>query len=279
MQRILFLIITIALSHFQVQAEEKPNPPALPKEGYYILTYKNYSVNLEIDANGYEVHSGSSNEDSSGQADINYWILPGKNKIKIRLTERKNKQKIGEGLSAEAEVKLLIGQKGQFPDEGLLLNHFQWPKSSDYKLGDWFEIEFNPPFDPPSQLWKQAETITLTKEKENSAIEFAVEFTKVLNTKDPQKILTLIQFRSKDTSEVRYYPYEEAEEIKSIKEMTKAIGSSWKLDTKKTKFTLLCNQQILSITDQKGEHIITSKKGASIPLYLSWIAGKWVIVR
>ncbi|TGL35791.1 hypothetical protein [Leptospira perdikensis] len=279
MQRISFLFILITLLLSQVQAEEKPTAPPLPKEGYYIITYKNYSVNLEIDANGYEVRGGNSNDDSSGQADINYWILPGKNKIKIRLTERKGKQKETEGLSKEAEVKLLIGQKGQFPDEGLLIHHFQWPSNNNTKLGEWFEIEFNPPFNPPSHLWEQAEAITLTKEKEISVITFAKELTEILNTKDSKKILTWTQFRSKDTSEVRYYPYVEADELKSIAGMTKAIGSSWKLDTKNTKFTLLCNNQILSVTNQKGDPIITSKKGAAIPLYLSWIGGKWVIVR
>lgn len=279
MQRILFLIITMTLLLSPIQAEEKPSAPTPPKEGYYIITYKNYSVNLEIDANGYEVRSANSNDDSSGQADINYWILPGKNKIRIRLTERKGKQKETEGLSKEAEVKLLIGQKGQFPDEGLLLHHFQWPSLAKVKLGEWFEIEFNPPFDPPSQLWKQAESITITKEKETSILEFAKEFTKILNTKDSKKILSWIEFRAKDTSEVRYYPYVEAEELKSIAGMTKAIGSGWKLDTKNPKFTLLCNNQIVSVTNQKGDSILTSKKGAAIPLYLSLINGKWVIVR
>ncbi|MCG6150448.1 hypothetical protein [Leptospira bandrabouensis] len=277
MQRILFLFLVLTLYIQPIFGEVNPNSLGLPKEGYYIITYKNYSVNLEINANGYEVKGGSSNEDSSGQADINYWILPGKNKIKIRLSERKGKQK--EGLSKEAEVKLVLGQKGQFPDEGIPLKHFQWPDQTHANLGEWTELEFDPPFLPPSQLWKQAEIISLTKEKETSAIEFATELTKTLNTKDPKKILSMVQFRAQDTSEVRYYPYVEAEELKSIKDMIKAIGSSWKLDTNNIKFTLLCNNQILNVTDHKGEPILTSKKGASIPLYLSWIAGKWVIVR
>lgn len=277
MQRILFLFLVLTLCIQPIFSEVNPNSLGLPKEGYYIITYKNYSVNLEISANGYDVRDGSSNEDSSGQADINYWIIPGKNKIKIRLTERKSKQK--EGLPKEAEVKLILGQKGQFPDEGIPLKHLHWPDQTQTNVGEWTDLEFDPPFLPPSQLWKQAESISLTKEKETSAIEFASEFTKILNTKDPKKILSMIQFRAQDTSEVRYYPYVEADELKSINDMTKAIGSSWKLDTKNIKFTLLCNNQILSVTDHNGEPIITSKKGASIPLYLSWMNGKWVIVR
>ncbi|EMY62053.1 hypothetical protein [Leptospira terpstrae] len=279
MQRISFLFLVFAISFFPILAEEKPTPPGPPKEGYYIITYKNYGINLEINVNGYDVRDGSSNEDSSGQADINYWILPEKNKIKIRLTERKGKQKENTGLSKEAEVKLFIGQKGQFPDEGILLEHFQWPTSTKDRLGEWTEIEMNTPFVPPSQLWKQAETITLSKEKESSIRTFAKEFTTTLNSKDAKQILTWIQFRAQDTSEVRYYPYVEADELKSVSGMTKAIGSSWKLETKDIRFSLICNNQIVSVTNKKGEPIIASKKGAAIPLYLSWIGGKWVIVR
>lgn len=61
--------------------------------------------------------------------------------------------------------------------------------------------------------------------------------------------------------------------------MTKAIGSTWKLNPKQWKLKLLCNNQILEVADQKGEPVITSKKGAAIPIYLSRIGGKWVIVR
>ncbi|WP_425256008.1 hypothetical protein [Leptospira yanagawae] len=277
-------LILILFSFFLIHpivSEEKPVPPGPPKEGYFIVTYKNYSVNLEIDVNGYSVRSGNSNEDSSGQADVNYWIIPGTNKLNIRLSERKNnkKDKNKTDFPKEAEVKLILGQKDQFPDEGVLLHHFEWKEGNQTQLGEWKEISFEPPFLPPSELWKQAESLTLSKELETSAIGYLKDFTKVLNTKDNKKILSATAFRAKDTSEVRYYPYNEVDELKSIQGMTKAIGSTWKLKPNNYKFKLLCNQQILEITDQKSEPVITSKKGAAIPIYLSRIGGKWVVVR
>lgn len=199
----------------------------------------------------------------------------------MRLSERKQNKK-NNGYSSfpkEAEVKLIIGQKGQFPDEGVLFEHFQWDETKPIKLGERKEISFEPPFLPPSELWKQAESLSLTSELESSAISFLKDFTKVLNSKDAKKILAQTFFRAKDTSEVRYYRYAEADELKSIQGMTKVIGSTWKLYPIKTKYKLLCNQQILEITNQKGEPVISSKKGGSIPIYLSRINGKWVIVR
>ncbi|TGM46497.1 hypothetical protein EHQ92_00815 [Leptospira biflexa] len=262
-----------------ILSEVKPVPPGPPKEGYYIITYKNTGINLEILANGYVVRSGESIEDSSGQADINYWVIPGTNIIKIRLTERKRTKKDQTNFPPEAEVKLILGQKGQFPDEGILLQQYQWNQTMETKIGEWIEISFDPLFIPPSTLWKQAETLTLTSELESSAISFLKDFTKILNTKDAKKILLATYYRGKDTSEVRYYPYNETDELKSIQGMTKTIGSTWKFNLQKNKFRLVCNQQILEITDHKGEPVITSKKGASIPIYLSRIDGKWVIVR
>lgn len=276
----LLLFFSFFLIH-PIVSEEKPVPPGPPKEGYFIITYKNYSVNLEIDVNGYSVRSGHSNDDSSGQADINYWIIPGTNKLKVRLSERKTnkKDKNKSDFPKEAEVKLILGQKGQFPDEGVLLHHYEWNETNQTNLGEWKEISFDPPFFPPSELWKQAESLTLNQELETSAIDFLKDFTKVLNTKDHKKILSATAFRAKDTSEVRYYPYNEVDELKSIQGMTKAIGSTWKFNPIKIKFKLICNNQILEITDPKGEPVITSKKGAAIPIYLSRIGGKWVIVR
>lgn len=237
MKHCLFLLLVSFIGLQPILSEEKPVPQGPPKEGYYIITYKNDSVNLEIEVNGYSVRGGNSNEDSSGQADVNYWIIPGTNKLKVRLSERKqNKKNNGHSsFPKEAEVKLIIGQKGQFPDEGVLFEHFQWDETKPIKLGEWKEISFEPPFLPPSGLWKQAESMSLTSELESSAISFLKDFTKVLNSKDAKKILAKTFFRAKDTSEVRYYPYVEADELKSIQGMTKVIGSTWKLDPIKTK--------------------------------------------
>jgi hypothetical protein len=57
------------------------------------------------------------------------------------------------------------------------------------------------------------------------------------------------------------------------------MGSTWKLDDKNPKFELLADKKILNLTNKKGEPPISSKKGASIPMFISWIKGKWVIVR
>lgn len=279
MKPFLSLLFFSFFSLLPIFSEVKPVPPGPPKEGYFIITYKNYSVNLEIDVNGYSVRNGSSNEDSSGQADVNYWIIPGTNEINIRLSERKSSKKNKSSFPKEAEVKLILGQKGQFPDEGVLLHHFQWDETNSAKLGEWQKISFEPAFIPPSQLWQEAETLTLNSELETSVLPFLKDFTKLLNTKDANQILKATAYRAKDTSEVRYYPYNEADELKSIQGMTKAIGSTWKLNPKQWKLKLLCNNQILEVADQKGEPVITSKKGAVIPIYLSRIGGKWVIVR
>ena len=110
-------------------------------------------------------------------------------------------------------------------------------------------------------------------------MKFSEELKKALNTKDPKKIEPLIHFRTKDTSESRYYPMNAESERKELKNMIKAIGSSWKLNKKDVVYSLLCDNKILNISDKKGNSILKGKNGAEIPLYLSLVEGKWIISR
>ncbi|WP_246051917.1 hypothetical protein [Leptospira idonii] len=277
--RILFFVTIInilLISSFPLSADAGTKP----KSGYYVVMYKNYSVNLDLDVNGYEITNSSSNNDSSGQADINYWILPGKNRLKIKLSPRKGGKE--SSLGSKTAVRLFIAQAGQFPDEGEQQFSFEWPEAGkEETLSSNLEktIEFEPPFLPPTSLWEKAKTLEWSSALETSSLTFAETFTKALNTKKVDQIYPFIEFRSKDTSLVRYAPYQEKEEKQSLEGMIQAIGATWKLNKKKVKFTLLCDNKIVSLTDMKGAPILTGKKGAAIPLYLSQIDGTWVIVR
>ncbi len=236
-------------------------------------------MNLEISINGYAVKEGMSNDDSSGQADVNYWIIPGKNTLSYRLTERKLSGKKKEpSFPPEAEINLIIGQQGQFPDEGERLFTLNWSKEKE-SIGEWKHLSFDPPFLPPSKLWTVAQTIEWTPEVESSAITYLETLTKALNSKDPNKVLPFLSFREKDTAEARYYPPDPASEKKALSSMMKSIGPTWKLTKTKIKPTLLCGNKIVTLTDSKGNSLLNAKKDASIPIFLSLIDGKWVVTR
>jgi hypothetical protein len=261
------------------------SPPGKIKatSGYYIVTYKNSDVNLELSINGYPVKESGSNEDSSGQADVNYWIMPGKNQIALRISERKEvKKKNDFPSSPKANFAVVVGQQGQFPDDGEPFLSYQWPKEGTENpkaSGEWLYFDFEPPFVPPTKLWTVAQKIEWSPSLEQSAFIYLEGFTKALNSKNPTKVTAFTLFRDKDTSEARYYPYDPAGDKKALQGMMKAIGSSWKLNKKSIKATLLCDGKIVNLTDKKGGHILTGKDGAAIPLYLSLIDGKWTIAR
>ncbi|BDA78010.1 hypothetical protein LPTSP3_g09400 [Leptospira kobayashii] len=269
------LFFAFFISNLQF-AEENTAPKQPPISGYYIILYKGYSINLDVTYNGYTV-SSSKDTDISGQADVNFWTVPGKNEIKIKISPRKGKKE--DSFGKKASIRLLVGQQGQFPDEGEEITNFEWEEKEDSVLPLEKTIEFTPPFLPPSNLWKSAEKIEWNSDTKKSALEFVDSFSKALNSKDPKQIYPFIEFRAKDTSETRYFPYQPEEEKKALEGMIKAIGSSWKLEKKNVKFGTICNGMIGILTTAKGDPILTAKKGAALPLNLGKIAGKWVIVR
>lgn len=261
---------------FAEEVDVAKNPPS---SGYYIILYKNYSANLDLTYNGYTVTNSKGNTDSSGQADVNFWTIPGKNEIKLKITPRKIKDKKEDLSDKRVSVRLFIGQQGQFPDEGIEFSNFEWKEGEGSDLPLEKTIEFTPPFLPPSNLWKLAEKIEWNRESQQSALEFVDSFSKALNSKDIKKIYPFIEFRGKDTSEARYFPYNPEEEKKALEGMIKSIGSTWKLDKKNIQFGTICNGLIGTLTTAKGNDILTAKQGAALPLNLGKIAGKWVIVR
>jgi hypothetical protein len=266
--------------------------PILPQEnainptsnsGFYTITYKNTDVNLELKANGYIIKDSSSNDDSSGQEDINHWIIPKNNKLSIRISERKpNQSKSTFPISKSVQIKLIIAQAGQFPDEGKSILNFEWPKSNEKNQvpnGEWIDVTFDPPFVPPSQLWNQAEKIAWTKDLEKEAIGMMETLVKALNARNVKQVSSLLTFRQIETTETRYQNYDPAEEEKSLASMMKQIGSSWKLKKKDIKVNLLCDDKIANLTNQKNEALIQGKNGAEIPIYLGLVKGKLTFVR
>jgi hypothetical protein len=277
---IILILLFFPFANSSSEQIELVNAPT--KSGYYTVTYKNHAINLELSINGYPIKESSTQTDASGQSDINYWIVPGKNILSYRLTPRKGKSKKDIDLTPDASFKLLIGQQGQFPEDGEQLLSYEWTQNNQSNLiadGKWKTIEWDPPFLPPSQLWSVAQKIEMSAAMQASAIAYVEAYTKALNSKDLNQIFPFVSFRAKDTSETRYFPYDQEKEKKSMEGFVKTFGSSWKFNKKKVKASLICNQLILSLSDSKGNPILNGKDGVAIPIYLSLIDGKWTISR
>lgn len=281
--RSLFLPLALfsLIAYSPMNAQDLAPKKVTATSGYYIFTYRTNSLNLDLLINGYKIEDNLSNRDTSGQADVNYWILPGKNLIKYRVTNRTGKKKESFG-SPKVNFELTIAQTGQMPDEGEQMLSFSWTnETGDEKSvsGAWQIMEFETPFSPPSKLWSIAEKIVWTPELEKSALVHVEALLAALNSKNPAKVSPFIEFREKDTSETRYFPYKPEEDKKNLEGMMKAIGSTWKLNKKKIVPILLCDNKIVSLTDGKGNSILKGGKGASLPLNLSLVDGKWLISR
>ncbi|MBM9578269.1 hypothetical protein JWG45_14020 [Leptospira sp. 201903070] len=234
-----------------------------------------------IEFNGMPIVSESQTDDVSGQIDLNVWILPGVNKIKVKGLKKRKEDEMGPRIKAV----LYLGQKGQFPDEGQKIAGYEWEegKETEVKLPLEEEISFTPAEIPPSELWKIAEEIQLNAEDKVKIQKLITDLYNGFQKKDEKKLLQLMEFRTKEFARARYYPLDD--EVKDLKKGVRSIlksvgGKLDKLELGDLQYQLIGDKKVVSILTKAGKNPIESKKiGFSVPIFLSKIQGEWVISR
>lgn len=249
--------------------------------GYYNLVYSKMGVIGSIEFNGMSILSESKGDDVSGQIDLNVWILPGVNKIKVKgLMKRKEDE-----VAPRIKAVLYLGQKGQFPDEGQKIAGYEWEEATGLKVKLPIEevITFTPSEIPPSDLWKSAEVIQLNAEDKEKIQKLITDLFDGFQKKDEKKLLQLMEFRTKEFARARYIsPDEEIKDLKKgVKSILKSVGGKLdKLELNDLQYQLIADNKVVSVFTKAGNSPIENKKiGFSIPLFLSKIQGEWVISR
>ncbi|RHX93094.1 hypothetical protein DLM75_00120 [Leptospira stimsonii] len=234
-----------------------------------------------IEFNGMSILSESKGDDVSGQIDLNVWILPGVNKIKVKGLKKRKEDEVAPRIKAV----LYLGQKGQFPDEGQKIAGYEWEEATGLKVKLPIEevITFTPTEIPPSDLWKSAEVIQLNAEDKEKIQKLITDLFDGFQKKDEKKLLQLMEFRTKEFARARYIsPDEEIKDLKKgVKSILKSVGGKLdKLELNDLQYQLIADNKVVSVFTKAGNSPIESKKiGFSIPLFLSKIQGEWVISR
>ncbi|EMJ91101.1 hypothetical protein [Leptospira alstonii] len=250
--------------------------------GYYALVYSKTGVIGSVEFNGMTIVSESGKEDVSGQIELNVWILPGVNKIKVKVKGiRKRKE---DEFSPKIKAILYLAQKGQFPDEGQKIAGFEWEEGEGKPtLPLEQEITFTPTEVPPSELWKIAEEIQLNAEDKEKIQKLITDLYNGFQKKDEKKLLELMDFRTKEFARARYYsPEDEVKDLKKgIQNVLKTIGGKLdKLDLDELQYQLIADKKAVAVTSKSGKSPIENKKkGFSVPLYFSKVQGEWIISR
>lgn len=249
--------------------------------GYYNLVYSKMGLIGSIEFNGMPILPESKMDDVSGQIDLNVWILPGVNKIKVKGLRKKKEDVV----SPRIKAILYLGQRGQFPDEGRKIAAFEWEegKETQVKLPLEEEISFTPAEIPPSDLWNLAEEIQLTAEDKDQIQKLIADLFNGFQKKDEKKLLQLMEFRTKEFARARYVsPEEEIKDLKKgIQGILKSVGGKLdKLELNDLQYQLIANKKVVSVFTKTGKSPIESNKiGFSVPLFLSKIQGEWVLSR
>ncbi|EQA54249.1 hypothetical protein CH370_07980 [Leptospira kmetyi] len=250
------------------------------KGGYYALVYSKSGVIGSIEFNGMTIVPESNKEDVTGQIDLNVWIRPGVNKIKVKGIRKRKEDEFAPRIKAI----LYLAQKGQFPDEGQRIAGFEWQEGEGKPILPLDEeVSFTPTEVPPSELWKIAEDIELNSEDKEKIQKLISDLYDAFRKKDEKKLFDLMEFRAKELAKARYESQEEYTEDlkKGIQAISKSIGGQLdKLDLKNLQYQVIADKKVVFVTTKSGNSPIENKKkGYSAPIHLSKIKGEWIISR
>ncbi|WP_319941223.1 hypothetical protein [Leptospira sanjuanensis] len=248
--------------------------------GYYALVYSKSGVIGSIEFNGMTIVPESGTEDVSGQIDLNVWILPGVNQIKVKGIRKRKEDEFAPKIKAV----LYLAQKGQFPDEGQRIAGFEWEEGEGKPaLPIEQEVTFTPAEVPPSELWKIAEEIQLTDEDKQKIQKVVGDLYEGFQKKDEKKLFDLMEFRTKEFARARYYsPEDDIKDLKKgIRSILKTIGGKLdKLELNELQYRLISDKKVVVVTLKSGKSPIENKKkGFSVPLHLSKVKGEWILSR
>lgn len=250
-----------------------------PPGGYYNLLYSKRDAIASIEFNGIVIVPESEKQDISGQIDLNMWMMPEGNKLKIKGIKKTKEDSM---FPSAIKANLFLGKRGEMPDEGKKIAGFEWKEGEgDIVLPFEKEITVMPTEIPPSDLWSAAEEIKLSEDDIKGIQVLVQAIFDSIQKKDEVKMYSLLKFRFAELSKTRYYPVDEAENKSGIKMIIKLAGGKLKtLKPDKLKYTLAAGNKIVVVTTKNGKYPLDSKDGEfSIPVHVSRIKGEWVLSR
>ena len=260
--------------------------PIFAEEGYYSLSYKMNSIVASIELNGIVLTEASQDGFKSGvSTDLNLWIMPGENILKIKLLKPYQKGKNNSEPKIEAYIRL--GQAGQTSEEGKEIVNFIAPESGQEKITfpTEKEIKFTPDFAPPSELWNQAEQISLDEISKKEITKLIQSLHTAANSGNKKIFLSLNEFKSKDMPKAMLSPVEDnTNDEKATGEFLKMLKGKLVKIPDGLSFRLVANGKLVYVIDEKGNDIIKTKPtkedgSFSVPIYIGKVKGKWILAR
>lgn len=260
--------------------------PIFSEEGYYSLSYKMNSIVASIELNGIVLTEASQDGFKSGvSTDLNLWIMPGENILKIKLLKAYQK---GKNISEpKIETYIRLGQAGQTSEEGKEIVKFIAPELEQEKIIFPIEkeIRFTPDFAPPSAFWNQAEEISLDEISKKEITKLIQSLHTAANSGNKKKFLSLIEFKMRDLTKAMLSPVDDkTSDEKATGEFLKMLKGKLVKIPNKLSFRLVANGKLVYVVDDKGNDIIRTKASKddgsfSVPIYVGKINGKWILAR
>lgn len=263
-------------------AEPVPVPPAAPPV-YYVLHVEGRRLPAEVLVNEVPVERLDPDGVSTATTQVNMWILPGRNSLRVRgrATSGTNLEEAGLVVWLRRQQASLDGEGDGRPEN---VARIEWRPSDPRAYFDQSSDFLAEPA-PPSELWKRARPVSLDDDTRDAVTNLALSLEQALARRDRPAIAALLDFKTADIARTVYRSPADAraaqeESLELLLEDRDFVLS--RLDPGSINFDLAADGRLVRLS-RAGLPALQGERSQGgrflMPLYASLVGGKWVIAR
>ena len=264
-------------------------PPAGPRLAsadspvYYVLHVDARAVPAEILLNDVPVEQLGPDNLSSATAQVNQWIAPGRNTLRVRGRLQGPMDTEGPALTVQLRRQSASadGNQGAEPMVRVGLR----PRDAFAPFDECHEFQADPA--PPHQLFQAARPMKLDDGTRAGVTKAALELEQALARRDPDVALSLLTWKAVDIARAQYLPADDArnsqrETLTNVLEDPEFTIDPLPPDPANLSFDHLAGGRLIRVSRQ-GRPAIQARLSLGgrfvLPLYTANIDGAWRVVR
>jgi hypothetical protein len=243
------------------------------EQNVYTLNFALSRLNCRIQLNGIDFVETIHGEPKQGKlTNLNSWIMPGENVLKITLdTLIKSSQKSEQIASFSLFPSIRASELG---DSLLLWEYFIPDSSREWTYPAHLEFSFRVDDVPPSRFWEEAEEIRLDASTKAEINQLILDIHTAISQKDTTAFFNLFDYQIEDV--MRYYFNQESFKNTWKRGIASRLQTIrvFRLDPSEYVYHLVADKKIVYV-EAEGQSPVRSPDGRSrIPILLGKVDGK-----
>lgn len=252
---------------------------------FYVINAERRSLHVRVEVNGVPVILWETPAPRQAFDQLNGWITPGTNEVRIRLEWPADQTYAPE--TGQFRMRLEAVEKGKKVGSGQALAEIEWPDALQPEAYPFETLmRFQAPETPPAELWTKARPFEFNDEMRNTVIDTVSSLHQALSARDRSNCMKLLEYKTVDIRRAFHIsPDEGRKDLKELLEMLFDVDD-WAmapLEVERLEMHVVGGNRLVWVTlPDYATPLRTaaeSSAGFSLPVYLAPIDGRWTIVR